>query len=259
MNDQPHDGSGRVVESVDTACTILDSLHNRNGAGVTELANQLSLSKACVHTHLATLRQNEFVHKRGDTYHISLKFLDIGYQAKLRHVINDVVEFEVGRLVEETDEIGQFMIEEHGKGVYLSKKEYEGSIQTGSTIGSRTYLHHTALGKAILAYSPREKVDRILDRQGLPAMTPKTITDREAFLEELESVREEGVAFSDEEIQPKLRCIAAPVRTADGTVLGSVGVAGPANRLKGSYYTEKLPNEVKTNANVIEINVAERL
>jgi DNA-binding IclR family transcriptional regulator len=250
-------GSRRRVQAVDTSCAIVEALRELDGAGVSELAQRLDLSKATVHSHLQTLAANEFVVQQGDSYAVSLKFVDLGEYAKNQVSIYDIAVEEVERLAEETGEVVQFMIEEHGQGVYLHKATGENAIQTASYTGDRKLLHCTALGKAILSRLSDEEVDAVVDRHGLPARTENTITDRDRLHEELATVREENVAFDDEEILDGLRCVAAPVEHPGGDVVGAISISGPTSRFKGDRFDEELPEIVQGAANVIEVNATQ--
>jgi len=227
------------------------------GASVSELAERLDRSKATVHSHLATLADNELVVKQDGTNEISLRFVDIGEYAKSRIDIYDVAKAEVDRLAEETGEVAQFMIEEHGRGVYLHKARGENAIQTASYTGNRKDLHCTALGKAILSQLSTNRVNEIVDRHGLPQRTEKTISTREELFDELETIRERGVAFDDEEILHGLRCIAASIRHPTGDINGAISISGPTSRFKGDRFHEELPEIVQGAANVIEVNATQ--
>lgn len=258
MSDPEHAaGSGRRVQAVQISCDVLEALRELDGAGVSELADRLDRSKATIHSHLATLVDNELVVKRGDTYEISLRFVDLGEYAKNGVAIYEVAEAEVERLAEETGEVAQFMVEEHGRGVYLHKARGENAIQTASYTGNRKDLHCTALGKAILSQLPTAEVDAIIERRGLPQRTENTITTRDALLDELETIREEGVAFDDEEILRGLRCVAAPVDNPTGDTCGAISISGPTSRFKGDRFHEELPEVVRGAANVIEVNATQ--
>jgi DNA-binding IclR family transcriptional regulator len=76
-------------------------------------------------------------------------------------------------------------------------------------------LHSTSLGKAFLAYQPREKMLAILDRVPRTRRTDKTITERQAVLDELEATRRRGYAKSDEEYVPGLITLGAPLIKPD--------------------------------------------
>ena len=250
-------GGGRRVQAVQISCDIVEALRRLEGAGVTELASELDLSKGTVHTHLATLYDNELVVRDGDEYNLSLRFVTLGEFAKGNVDIYGTAVQETEALAEECGEVAQFMVEEHGQGVYLHKARGENAIQTASYAGYRKHLHCTALGKAILAHLPRERVDEIVERHGLPPQTDRTITDEATLHEELGRVREDGVAYDDEEILQGLRCVAAPIVDHRGVLHGSISVSGPVSRMKGSRFREELSDLVRGAANVIEVNAAQ--
>lgn len=243
----------RTINAVHTASAILNALQRLNGAGTTELANELDMAKSAVYSHLATLEEEEYIVKDGTTYRLGFRYLDMAEHVKEQFGKYDVVRSELDSLAEETGEVAQFAVEEHARVVYLYKAIGEYGVQTSSSVGSRDYLHCTALGNAMLAHLPEERIDEIIERRGLPKKTDKTLTDRESLMAELERTRERGYAIDDEENILGLRCIAAPIIT-DGEVTGAVSVSGPSSRVEGERGETELSNVVIRAANVIEIN-----
>ena len=254
VSDQTDETAWRTVEAVQNSCTILEELQHTNGAGVTELSDRLDMSKAGVHSYLATLKQNEFVVKDGSTYKLSLRFLDFGESAKQNLDLYDVVQKEVAALAESTGEVAQFMVEEHGWGIYICKERGESAVQTASYMGDRKHLHCTGVGKAILASLPRKQVETIVDKRGLPRRTDNTITNQEDLYDELDEINKRGVAFDNEEILEGLCCVAVPVISQEKGLLGAISVSGPTSRIQGTRLREELPETVRDTANVIQIN-----
>lgn len=244
----------RTVGSVQTTFDIIDALKEFDGAGVTELADALSLSKGTVHSHLATLWENEYVVREQDGYHLSFRYLDLAEDVKSRFGQFGVIEDELRDLADKTGELAQFATEEHGRTVYLSKAEGTDAVQTASRPGMRENLHCVALGKAILSQLPRTRVEEIVDRHGLERRTEHTITTREELHAELEEIRNRGYAYDEEEKIEGLHCVASPVTYSDGGVFGAVSVSGPSKRLEGELFRTELPKIVVRSANVIEIN-----
>ncbi|MDT3433509.1 IclR family transcriptional regulator [Haloarcula sp. 1CSR25-25] len=243
----------RTVEAVQTSLDIIDLLKEREGAGVTEIAEELDLSKGTVHGHIATLAENEYIVKNDETYRLSLRHLELGETVKERLQIYDVVTAELDDLAEECGELAQFAMEEHGKAVYIYKASGNNAVQTASSAGRREYMHCISLGKAMMAHMSQERVASIIDRHGLPEYTENTITSREALFDELEAIEERGYAFDRQEKIMGLRCVAAPV-TTNGEVVGAISISGPASRFEGERYEEDLPSMITRSANVIEIN-----
>lgn len=149
--------------------------------------------------------------------------------------------------------MANLLVEEHGRGVFLYRAKGADAVHMDTHAGKRVPLHTTGFGKSILAHLPAKRVETILDRHGLPSVTSGTITDRAALYEELETVRERGYAYDDEERLEGLRCVAAPI-VVNETVLGAVSVSGPKSRMQRDWYTDELPSLVMSAANVIEIN-----
>jgi IclR family transcriptional regulator, acetate operon repressor len=220
----------RRVKSTDTLFEIIATLQSMNGATLAELADELEYAKSTIHSHLVTLEYNEYVVQTDDKYKLGLKFLEHGMFVKNTYELARIGKPILEHLADETNEVSWLIVEEHGKAVYLDKAMGEKAIQTHASVGGRAQLHHLATGKLILAYLPDKRVDEIVDRYGLPKLTPHTITDRDELNAELERIREDGVAVNDRETVVGLRAIAAPVLGKE-TIYGAISVSGPANRL----------------------------
>lgn len=242
------------VGATETTFRIVEAVDELGGCGVTELAAHLEMPKSTVHNYLATLEQEGYVRREDSIYRVGIKFLDLGASARRRLPIYEVATPEVDRLAEETGELANLLVEDHGKGVYVHQARGERAVRVDSSVGARVDLHATAFGKAILAHLPDERVEGIVERHGLPRRTERTVGSREELESALEKVRERGYAIDDEERLEGLRCLAAPV-CADGRVLGAVSLSGPGNRMRGEYFEEELPAYLLETVNVIELNV----
>ncbi|WP_224337695.1 IclR family transcriptional regulator [Haloprofundus halobius] len=250
MSEQPN-----VIQASITTFRVAEALKHLEGAGVTELAAHLELPKSTVHYHLRTLMQAEFIVADGDEYRVGLRFLDFGEFVRDRVELLDATDPALRKLAEETEEIANLLVEEHGRGVYVARELGERAVQTSFHTGKRVPLHQTSAGKALLAFTPRERVEEILDRHGLPSKTQNTITDRDELFEELEEIHERGYAYDDEEWHRGLRCVAAPIRDLNDRAVGAVSVAAPLSRTRGDRYRSDLPDAVLSTANVIELNM----
>ena len=98
-------------------------------------------------------------------------------------------------------------------------------VDTG-TLGKTDAPHATASGKAMLAWLPEDDMRRVLAK-GLARFTPKTITEWPALIEALRHVRRNGYAMDDEEYQPGVICVGAPIRDHNGAVVGAISASTP--------------------------------
>lgn len=243
------------VKSLRRAIDIVEAVEARERAGVTDIATDLGVAKSTAYDHLKTLEANGFVVQEDDgSYRIGLRFLDHGGRARNRLKLYRFGKPEVAALAESTGELANLVIEEHGMGVYVDVVWGVDSVNIDTYVGKRELLHSTAVGKAILAHSPREKVGAILDRHGLPQETENTLSTRAELDEALETVRERGYAVDNEERLLGLCCVAAPIRLDGDTATGAISISGPTGRMQDDELYEDIADEVMRTANIIEVN-----
>lgn len=98
-------------------------------------------------------------------------------------------------------------------------------------VGLRVPVHCSALGKVLLAHGVAELPSGKLKRR-----TERTISNRAALDADLDLTRQRGYAVTNEELEPGLVAIAAPVyRGGDGDqhVVAALSVSGPSSRMTG--------------------------
>ena len=243
------------VRAIERTFRILETLKRLESATLTEIAEEIDAPVSTVYNHLMTLERNEYVVKTDDEYRISYKFLEFGVYIRNRSRVYELARPQVRELAEETGEVATFMVEEHGRGVSLCREGGENAVRIDNFPGRRVELHCTGLGKAMLAYFSKDKVDSIIERHGLPRKTEYTITSEVELREELSEIRERGYAFDRQERHRGLRCVAAPVLSDDETVIGAISISAPTSRMEGERFTETIPEAVLGAKNVIEVNV----
>ena len=81
------------------------------------------------------------------------------------------------------------------------------------------------MGKAILAFVPDGRLEELIERIDFAPRGPNTLTDPEAFREELRKIRAAGIAVNDEELAYGLRSIAAPIHSQAGEVVAALNLA----------------------------------
>lgn len=260
VDNQSHDmaenRTSRTLSTTETSFEIIELLKERDGARVTELADELNTAPSTVHSHLATLTESNYVIKEGDIYQLGLAFLELGEYVRTRKEPYTVAESYTEQLAAETESRAVFAVEEYGTGVYMYTFSGEHAVWTYSTVGKRFPLHATAAGKSILSQLPDERVEAIIDQHGLESETDATITDREDLLEELATIEEQGYAINHEEQLDGVKAVGAPVTGPGGQVLGAFSVASPANRMKGEWFEEELPGIVLATANEFELEIS---
>jgi DNA-binding IclR family transcriptional regulator len=120
----------------------------------------------------------------------------------------------------------------HGDGVLIVHHVFrpDASLQI-LEVGEVLPLHATALGKAILAFTPLSVVDEFISNSGLAKLTSRTLVSRAALQRDLEATRTRRYALEREEAVLGEGGIAAAVFDHRGTAAGAIGIAGPRDRL----------------------------
>lgn len=235
---------------------IVNELYENDGASLSKLHESLDVPKSTIHRHLGTLQKHGYVHFEDDEYHLGFRFLELGEYTRNRKEAYQLAEEPVKTLAEETGERAQFVVEEHGRGIYLYIGTGEHAVRTGLSVGHRVHLHSTAAGKVILSYLPDERVNEILEEHEFPELTEETITDPDELRSQLDEIRERGYAFNREENIKGLRAVSGPVTDENDDLIGVLSVSGPSHRMKGEWFQSELPDLVLGTANELELRVA---
>lgn len=207
------------VSAVKISHDIVETLVERETAGVTELADALDLPKSTAHDHLRTLQQLGYLVNEDGAYRLSTKFLHLGKTARDTHELYvHGREETLGLFDRLEDRYVQLVAEEHGRCAVLMATGWQDRrpAQGGRHYPTHVPLHTNAPGKAILAEMDCEAVDEIIAEYGLPQRTPDTIDNADALAEELERTRTRGFAVDRGELIAGMCGLAVSVATDRG-------------------------------------------
>lgn len=237
-----------IVQSVDRALDILESFeYNEEELGVTELSHKLKLHKNNVFRLLATLEVRGYIEqdKKSGNYRLGIKTFEIAnvflHHLGLRRQARPILE----ELVNRCNETAYLAVLDGSDVIYVLMHETSQTVRIMPRLGRRLPVHATAAGKAHLAFESADRLALIFKDRPLRKLTDKTITDPEAFREHLREVARVGFAVDNEEFEPDVRCIAAPVKDYSHKVVASVGLSGPVSRLSLERIEKELAPLVK--------------
>jgi DNA-binding IclR family transcriptional regulator len=250
-----NNGNKNVISSVETSISIVECLQEHGVARVGEIAEATGNSKSNVSKHLATLRKHGFTEKTPEGYKLALRYLDLGGFVRNSTPYSHVIKPKIRELAEITGEVAQFAVEHQGRSVMIYRETGNQGVSTRTRVGRYLPIHQVASGKAMLAHLPRERVESIIDTYGLPAETENTITDKEALFDELEEVKQNGIATNNAESTIGLYAIASPIKMSGGELVGACAVSGPAHRIRDDEKIEEISDTLLGFVNEIELNI----
>ncbi|GIU81800.1 MAG: IclR family transcriptional regulator [Acidobacteria bacterium] len=215
--------------AVARALSMLELIaESRNGLTNSDLSRRLKIPKSSASYILRELERRNYVHRdKNGKYRLGLKLMSLTSSAAvhldIREIAKPVLEefLEKSRLPE-----AHLAVLDNGRAVYIEKVEDESCfIKMDIWVGHRLPVHTTAIGKALVAFLPKEEVLKILQIHGMEKRTKNTITSPQKFLLELEKVRKQGFAVDDEENSEGVRCVASPIFDSSGRVVAAFGTS----------------------------------
>ncbi len=135
-----------------------------------------------------------------------------------------------------TNETVNLGVIDGGRWVHSAVCESNQMMRLAARVGERGMLHSTGIGKVIAAQFSDEEVTAILESEGMPAITDRTITHVDDYLAELARVRRQGYAIDDRENQIEGRCVAVPIRGAP--VPCGLSISAPMQRISKRRLSE---------------------
>ena len=251
--------SDYLIQSVSRALDILEAFTANEGElGVTELSRRLKLHKNNVFRLLATLETRGYVEqdKESGNYRLGMKTFEVA----------NIFTHHLGLVRQARPVLDQ-----------LAQVDRRGRLprRPGRTLrGLRRHGGHRPAGAGRPASRPaparardgaREGAARVpLPRRARGDVEARRAGERDgpdarravrASAEELARVAEREWALEDEELEPGVRGLAAPIRDYARRVVGAIGMRGPAFRLP----LERLETELAPRVRAAARDVSKRL
>jgi DNA-binding IclR family transcriptional regulator len=210
---------------------------DRPELAVVEIAELLERPRSTVYRILGNMAEAGFLDQDPVTgrYRIGMRLAMLGELARHSTSLQRSVFPSLLQVSEVTGEMTTLMVPSGGEGVTVDVVESYHPLKIPGHLGGRFPLHATAGGKVLLAWRPREDIERTLAKQ-LERRTATTITAPARLRKELETVRRLGYGVAKGEWLEDVYAIAAPVRDHRGQVVGALGAACPKSRWKQSHF-----------------------
>lgn len=232
--------SGNMLEK---AAVILDCFIPSGGPfRLSELSERTGLPKPTVHRLAGDLVRLGWLERTGPHYRLGAKLFELGSLVPHRLDLREAALPFLQDLFEATRETVHLGVRDGMDIVYLERIHGHEALSLPSRIGGSLPLSCTGVGKALLAFSGTELLERVLSHP-LPSLTPYSITDPDRLRLTLEKIQVSGLAYEEQEAALGVSCIAAPV-FAGGVTVAALSVAVPRER----YRPAQLAPAVRTAA-----------
>jgi DNA-binding IclR family transcriptional regulator len=234
-----------AVPAVDRAARILQLLRAKErGMTIAEVAEATGWHKSSVHKILVTLSHHGLLDRNETTkqYVLGIALIDYGQYVLKKLDVSYAARNFLKELAEYSGETANYSIVRGTQIVLVDSIESGIDLRVVPPVGTINSLTTKSTGKAVLAFMPEDQIEKLLEAEGLPAVTKNSITDREAFHKELALIRKRGYAVDLEEFREGISAISAPVFNSSREIVGTLSLVAPAFRMtkeKASNFGKK--------------------
>ncbi len=204
----------------------------REGLAGREISEKTGIPASTAFRMLKFLADRGYLRSAGGRYSLGPGLVRLGVLAQEQNPLRILAHPYLASLSEQTMETVHLAALRGTEVCYFDKVEGRRSVHMGSLVGNTSPLYCTGVGKAILAFLPRNERSALLDRIRLKPFTPGTIRTRAALEKELETIRRRGYAVDDCEHELGVYCVAAPVLDNAGNAAAGISISGSALYLR---------------------------
>lgn len=191
-----------------------------------------ALPKATLYRMLQTLLTQgmlAFDSEHG-TYSMGLRLVRLAHVAWQQSSLAPIARPHLDRLSARVGETVHLAQLDDGQVLYVDKRNARDPVPMYSQAGKVGPAYCTGVGKAMLAYLPEAALEQALLRQSWHPFTLRTRATPAALCADLAEIRARGHALDDEEHEPGIICVALPILSTQGAVLGALSVTSTTAR-----------------------------
>ncbi|MFE2882956.1 IclR family transcriptional regulator C-terminal domain-containing protein [Streptomyces sp. NPDC059272] len=235
------------IESLARGLTVLTAFgEDRAELTLTEVAQATGLARATARRALITYEHLGLVTPSGDRrFALTPRVLSLGFPPLSRTTLPALALPHLTALAARIHEPASLAILVGDDVQYTARVATSRVMSVNIAVGTRLPAYATALGRVLLADAPPREHE-------LRALTPRTLTDPAALAAALETVRTQGYALVDEELEAGLRSIAVPVRDRTGRVVAALNTATHVTGRTVTEYVRDVLPELTVTAGAIE-------
>lgn len=217
-----------AVQSLTRAFDIVELLaQEQHGMTLSEIAERVELPTSTVYRLLSALKERGYVEqqKKSGVYRLGLTFVDMSSLYLNRLELKTEAEPVLRELSRKTGQTVFLAVRDGDQIVYIDKMEQYNSLRKYSIIGQRKPVYATSLGKALLLDLDDREIQELLRDTPFEPFGPKTHSDVPRLLFDVQSSRRRGWTFDDEEAEPGVRCVAAPIHDYRSQAIAAVSAS----------------------------------
>lgn len=216
------------VKSADRVFDILEELvKHKEGIHVRELGKKLGIADSSIHALVHTMLQRRYL-KIDDSRKLFLgpkfyEFYNMTYSTALITFTKPFMKTTKNKFNENV----HLAILDGLDVIYIAFEESTNPIRYHMDVGKVQCAHITGVGKMLLSAYSNEQIRKLYKQYHFEKLTPKTISNIEDLVKELNGIRERGYSIDDGESYEGCRCFAAPIYGDENKMVASMSISIP--------------------------------
>ncbi len=220
--------------TIGKACDVLDQVASfGRPVRFAELLEHSDFPKATLYRFLQSLTNQGMLSYEPErqTYTPGLRLVRLAHTAWTQSSLAPIARPFLDALSAETGETVHLAQLDSSQVLYVDKRNAAQPIEMYSQAGKVGPAYCTGVGKAMMAFMDAAALDRAVSQQSYHRFTDKTLSSEAALRADLDLIRSRGYAIDDEEHEPGIICVACPILTSGGRMLGAISVTGSTERM----------------------------
>jgi IclR family pca regulon transcriptional regulator len=240
------------VQSLERGLHVIRVLSSSDPLALSEVARRAGLSRAAARRFLITLEHLGYVRQSSGRFELTPRVLELGYAYLSSLSLPEVAQPHLERLAQEVHESSSVSVLDGDDVVYVARVPTRRIMSVTISVGTRFPAYATSMGRVLLAGLPDDELQQVLARADLRKLTSRTNVSKHALAREVKRIRDEGYALVDEELEPGLRSIAAPIHDASGAVAAAINISTQVSRSTVDELRQHLLPPLRETAMAIE-------
>lgn len=248
------------MQSLDRGLAVIRCFSSQSPSlTLSEVADRTGLTRAAARRFLLTLQELGYVGSSGRLFSLRPRVLALGYAYLSSFSVAQIAQPHLEDLAEQLHESCSVSVLDGDDLVYVARASANRIMTIALTVGTRLPPYPTSMGRVLLAHLPEKELDAHLARTELRKLTEHTIADERQLRRVLATVRRQGWATVDQELEAGVRSVAVPIRDSSGRVVAAINASAHAARVPVQTLTEQFLPRLLAAARQIDGELAARM
>ncbi|MBO9479649.1 IclR family transcriptional regulator [Shimia sp. R11_0] len=217
-----------------------------------ELQEKSIYPKATLYRFLQTLTNQGMLayDSEHQTYSLGIRLVRLAHAAWTQSSLAPIARPHLDALSQASQETVHLAQLDASQVLYVDKRNARDPVAMYSQAGKVGPAYCTGVGKVMMAFLDEATLAETIAQQSFHRFTPHTLVSAEELRAELENIRARGYGFDREEHEPGIVCVAVPILSPSGRMLGALSVTGPTSRTSLEQLETWAPHVMETAAQI---------